>query len=761
MESSTHTDTDKTIEHGSRSEADGASADAADEAFAAEQLAVTTIYTRLDELSAQAEASLREVRATHASGTHQARSERDSFATMYADRVATYRAVEDRLVFGRLDLSGSSTPRYVGRIGVSDVAHSPLLTDWRAPAARPFYQATAAQPGDVVRRRHLATRGRRVVGVEDDLLDAESLQESDRAGLAGEGALLAALSAHRTGRMHDIVATIQSEQDEAIRADAEGILVVQGGPGTGKTAVALHRAAYLLYANRERLARSGVLLIGPSRTFLRYIERVLPALGETGVVSTTISALLPGIRATATEDDDVARLKGDLAMAEVVARGVRARQRVPERETPVRIGSVDLVIRPEDVQAARTRARRSHQVHNEARVVFVRTMLSTLTTQYEQAVGSDLTGAERAEVTEEIRSDREVRIALNLAWMPLSAKRLVADLWAKPERLAQAAPGLTQAERALLYRDRSAPWTDADIPLLDEAAELIGEDIDPQAQQRANRRSADQEAELAYARDTLAQTLAGTDAADMVSAETLAARMSESGAWLTTAERAAADRTWTYGHVVVDEAQELSPMAWRALVRRCPRHSFTVVGDVGQTSSAAGTVSWSRVFDRIGAWRLAELTINYRTPRAVMDAAGAVLEAAEPARAAARAGVTSARDLEGALRLPTASLEEEIEAAAERGGTCAVIAPAEQVARLRTRLGVSPDADLTDRLLVLDPRASKGLEFDSVLAVDVARMSAGDAYVAMTRPTRSLSLLGEVPTVLRTGAHGSADHVTS
>ncbi|WP_245866734.1 HelD family protein [Serinibacter salmoneus] len=711
---------------------------------------MSAIYSRLDELTEQAESSLREVRATRASGTHQARSERDSFATMYADRLATYRAVQDRLVFGRLDLRTDSSPRYVGRIGVSDVDHSPILTDWRAPAARPFYQATAARPGDVVRRRHLATRGRSVVGVEDDLLDADALDDDARAQLAGEGALLASLNAHRTGRMHDIVATIQSEQDEAIRADAEGILVVQGGPGTGKTAVALHRAAYLLYAKRERLARSGVLLIGPSRTFLRYIERVLPALGETGVVSTTMSALLPGIRATALEDDAVAQVKGRLEMADVVARAVRARQRVPQTETTVRIGSVDLVIRPEDILSARTRARRSHQVHNEARVVFVRTMLSTLTTQYERAVGSELTAPERAEVSEEIRADREVRIALNLAWMPLSAKRLIADLWARPDRLAQAAPGMSQADRDLLYRERSAPWTEADVPLLDEAAELIGEDIDPQAQQRADRQAADRAAELAYARDTLSQTLAGSDASAMVSAETLAERMGEEGAWMTTAERAAADRSWTYGHVVVDEAQELSPMAWRALVRRCPSHSFTVVGDTGQTSSAAGASTWGEVFDRIGTWRLAELTINYRTPRSVMDAAGVVLEAMAPRRAAARAAVTSARDVAGALRITAGTLEEEIAAAATRGGTCAVIAPSDQLQALRARLAVPAHADLTDALLVLDPRGSKGLEFDSVVAIDVATMSPGDAYVTMTRPTRSLSLLGAVPEALRT-----------
>src|SRR5690606_38214935 len=241
-------------------------------------------------------------------------------------------AVEDRLVFGRLDLADGAT-RYVGRIGLTDAEHRSMLTDWRAPAAESFYRATALHPGDVRRRRHLVTRGRSVTGLEDEVLDLDT--EVDADALSGEGALLAAMAQGRTGRMTDIVATIQAEQDRIIRSDLTGALVVQGGPGTGKTAVALHRAAYLLYAHRRLLERSGVLVVGPSSAFLRYIDQVLPSLGETGVVSTTIGDLLPGVRATAVDEGQVARLKGLLLWRKVVRRAVRARERVPAEEIPV------------------------------------------------------------------------------------------------------------------------------------------------------------------------------------------------------------------------------------------------------------------------------------------------------------------------------------------------------------------------------------------------------------------------------------------
>ncbi len=722
------------------------STDALGSALAQEQQYVDGVYARLDDLRADTRERLRSTqRAGGGGGTHQNRSERDAFATLYSDRLAQLDAVEDRLVFGRLDLD-DGVQRYVGRIGLSDESQVPMLTDWRAPAARPFYQATAASPEGVVLRRHLQTRARKVISVEDDLLDADALDGA--VPLAGEGALMSALMAHRTGRMGDIVATIQSEQDAVIRAAADGVLVVQGGPGTGKTAVALHRAAYLLYANREVLERAGVLLIGPSRVFLRYIEAVLPSLGETGVVSLTLADLVPGVTATGTEPDEVAAIKGRAVWAQIIARAVRAKERVlPARD--LEVGNHTVRLLPSDVREGQMRARRAHRTHNEGRVTFVRHMLSVLARQYAEALGG-VDPDERADLIEELRTSRDVRVALNLSWMPLTATGLVTELLSKPHRLAEAAgTDLTADEIALLQRPADAQLTPADVLLVDEAAELIGsEDAAERSRARAEA-AARWESDLAYAQQVLGEGLGG----GMVSAEQLAARFADSGPVMTTAERALNDRGWTYGHIVVDEAQELSEMAWRALLRRNPRRSMTVVGDVAQTSATAGSRSWSEALDGPlrGDWRLAELTVNYRTPRSVMDLATAVATAAAPDRPPSP--VQSARDEPDAVTLHrtddvAAAAEAAVERARDGGGTVAVIAPRSTRAALAERLGAG--TDLTAGTVVLDPEGAKGLEFDHVVLVEPATIAAeatgpGDLYVAMTRPTRHLDVVHTLP----------------
>ncbi|KSW29175.1 AAA family ATPase [Cellulomonas sp. B6] len=733
-----------------------------------EQRVVDGLYARLDALRAQTRRRLGSVRRAGPSGSPQNRSERDAFATLYEDRLAQLEAVEDRLAFGRLDLRAGER-RYIGRLGLTDEEQTPLLTDWRAPAAQAFYRATAAHPDGVVRRRHLVTSGRQVTGLEDDVLDVDALDEAGvdpgtLAGVSGEGALLAALGAARTGRMGDIVATIQAEQDAIIRSELAGALVVQGGPGTGKTAVALHRAAFLLYAHRRLLERSGVLLVGPSRTFLRYIDQVLPSLGETGVVTATLAELYPGVEARGTEPDAVAEIKGRALMARVVERAVRQRQRVPERPTSVRIDGRTVVVRPQDVAGAIARARRQHRPHNVARVTFVRDMLARLADQYVKQLAWDVPPEDRAEIVEDLRTTREIRIALNLAWMPLTPQGLLTDLWTKPQRLAAAAPGLSDDERRLLARPADAPWTPADVPLLDEAAELLGED-DQAARAQARADAERRTQELEYAR----QVLRSTGAGDLVSAEALADRFASSGPSLTTAERAAADRSWTYGHVVVDEAQELSAMAWRALLRRVPTRSLTIVGDVAQTSSAGGTHDWEAMLGPLlrGSWRLAELTVNYRTPATVAEAAR---------RVALAAGLpvspqTSARDVPDALRVvradparlaaEAARTARDLAAAVGQSsgaGRVALVAADSRVAEVRRALGGTADdptpgtapghraalPDLDATLVVLTPGQAKGLEFDVVVLVEPAEVleaSAGDLYVAMTRPTHALHVL--------------------
>ena len=731
-----------------------------------EQKTVDELYDRLDALRAQNRERLREVRREGPSGSPQNRSERDAFATLYEDRIAQLEAVEDRLAFGRLDLIDGER-RYIGRIGLTDIDHSSLLTDWRAPAAQAFYRATAARPDGVVRRRHLVTLRRSVTGIEDEVLDLDALGlaaaadggAGELSGLTGEGALLAALAAGRTGRMGDIVATIQAEQDAIIRADLGGALVVQGGPGTGKTAVALHRAAYLLYSHRRLLERSGVLLIGPSRVFLRYIDQVLPSLGVTGVVTTTIAELFPKLDASGIEDEAVAEVKGRAILAQVIANAVRQRQRVPAAAEVFQIDGYTITVTPRDIAESIARARRNHRPHNLARVTFVREMLSRLAEQYVLQLGYSLPADERGDVLEELRSNRGIRIALNLAWMPLTPQKLVEDLYTKPARLAAAGSGLNARDRALLARAPGAPWTAADVPLLDEAAELLGED-DQVARAQARTDATNRTAELEYAR----QVLQSSGNEGLVSAELLADRFASTGPRLTTAERAAADRSWTYAHVVVDEAQELSAMAWRMLLRRVPTRSMTIVGDVAQTTARAGAQSWARMLDPLlrGGWRLAELTVNYRTPAVVADAAQRVARAANlPV-----SDLTSARDVDDALVVERLSDPGELAAATARhvaialatlddgaeGGRMAIIAPADRLvaidaalrdAGLADALG-SGTATLDARLSLLVPREAKGLEFDVVVLVEPAEVGAAgadDLYVAMTRPTRQLRVV--------------------
>lgn len=741
-----------------------------DKQLRAEQDVVDGLYRRLDELRRQTRDRLAHVRRAGPSGSPQNRSERDAFATLYEDRLARLEAVEDRLAFGRLDLTDGER-RYIGRIGLNDEEHAPLLTDWRAPAAQAFYRATAAHPDDVVLRRHLVTRGRSVTGLEDELLDLSAIAEGeDLPGgehLSGEGALLAALAARRTGRMGDIVATIQAEQDAVIRSGLQGALVVQGGPGTGKTAVALHRAAYLLYNHRRVLERSGVLLVGPSRTFLRYIDQVLPSLGETGVVSTTVAELFPGVVASGVEDDAVAEIKGRAVWRQVIDRAVRQRQRVPAEPVSVTIDGRTVVVRPNDVRSAIHHARRGHRPHNQARVTFVRDMLGRLAEQYVSQLAFSVAPEDRAEIVEELRTTREIRIALNLAWMPLTPQGLVSGLFAKPQRLADAAAGVfSRAERRRLERPVDAPWTPADVPLLDEAAELLGED-DQAAKAQARRDAEQRTQELDYARQVLQQS-----GNALVSADVLADRFAGSGPVLTTAERAAADRAWAYGHVVVDEAQELSAMAWRMIMRRVPTRSLTVVGDVAQTSTAAGTTDWAERFDAIlaGQWRQETLTVNYRTPATVTTAAESVGRAAglpltttEAARDVPDALIVESFGRDDLAGAATRWAVRQAEAVRDSSGAgrVAVIGAAAMVAPVRQALvdaghgellgsgSRTLAADLDAPVTVMTAEQSKGLEFDAVVLIEPAEVLAdggpGDLYVAMTRPTTALRVVHSAP----------------
>lgn len=738
-----------------------------------EQQAVSRAYDRLDALRAQVRARLDTVRAAGSHGSPTQRTERDSFATMYEDRLTQLRAVEDRLVFGRLD-NAKGEHRYIGRLGLSDERHEPILTDWRAEAARPFYEATPSSHGDIVMRRHITLNFREVVGVEDEVLDVHSDQvgQASSAGtLTGEGALLASLNAKRTGKMTDIVATIQAEQDRIIRADLNQAVVVQGGPGTGKTAVALHRAAYLLYTHRRALERSGVLVIGPSSTFLHYIDQVLPSLGETGVVSRTIADLIPGVIATGHDDPRAAKLKGERRMAKAIANAVAARERIPSELPTIRINGFTCPMLRVDLEQAITDAKRTRQPHNKARESFVYSMLIAMRNRYVEQLDYTPEQAELNDVMQQLRMNDALRKTLNLAWLPMTGTWLVDQLFAKPDQLRRFAPWLEERDIRTLTRPKGSPFTISDVPLLDEAMELLGPD--PKAVARQKALDAKRAEEEQFAQDTLAQAGIGSG---IITSQMLVDNINGMDAELT-AQRAGADREWTYGHVVVDEAQELTAMDWRMLIRRCPSRSFTIVGDVAQTSALGGTRSWRRMMDPLFGphnWSLNELTINYRNPKEVSQLA-CDFASAEGLYISTVNAVRGVADSVRRLTLTDESLLADAVAhqaidlvrahvGADGTGRVAIIAPDALLASLRARVyaelrqtlapkefeRLSSQSSWDEQVTICSTRTVKGLEYDAVMVVQPGRIeedapsrivAASDLYVAMTRPTQRLLIV--------------------
>ncbi|MGD9527174.1 UvrD-helicase domain-containing protein [Pseudonocardia sp.] len=744
--------------------------------LAAERSRETARIRRLHALLATelaaATARARGALAAPTAGQFSGRWERDVSVHRWSERANALAAARSGLCFGRLDhaaddAGGSTT--YVGRIGLTDPASSEsTLTDWRAPAARPFYCATLATPLGVTRRRHFEIAGtapdERVAAFHDDVLDRDT-----DSGSAADPALLAALRAPRGSTMRDIVATIQAEQDAIIRLPLSGATVIEGGPGTGKTAVALHRVAYLLYTHRERLARSGVLVVGPSAGFIRYVGGVLPALGESAVVFTTPGRLAHGVVATAVDPDDVASTKGDLAMLEVLRRAVADRQELPGSPIVIELDDVTVEIDRATAADARSRARAAGLAHNTARATFRDALGSLLVTQGLERLGRDLedppelagilrelgdlpeiepmgaaeVSAElRRDLRDELRANLDFHAAVERLWPVLTPQRCLTELYASPQRLASAGAGPG------LHRPTGGAWTVADAPLLDELAELLGP---PPGTPGREPGAAD---ERAYAAEVLAiledgeRQVAGEDPdelrpTDFVTADVLAARQ-VSGHLASVAERAAADREWRYGHLVVDEAQELSAMDWHVLLRRCPSRSVTAVGDLAQRSAAAGAREWADVLGpQLGdRWTYRTLTVNYRTPAEIMAPAAALLAEFAPDRQAPDSVRTTGEDpwertvpvaqIAAGLR---AAVEAELAEQAHRGrGTLAVIAA--DPGDLAGLAGLPAQRHT--------PVSAKGLEFDAVVIVDPERIRAhnpADLYVSMTRATQRLGLL--------------------
>jgi DNA helicase IV len=516
--------------------------------------------------------------------------------------------------------------------------HEPRLTDWRAAMARPFYCATAANPEGVTLRRHFRTRGRTVVDFHDELFDSESATGE----WAADTALLAALNAPRVGTMRDIVGTIQAEQDEIIRLDHAGVVVIEGGPGTGKTAVALHRVAYLLYTQRERLSRRGVLIIGPNPGFMRYIGDVLPSLGETDIVFATPGELLPGMRLTAEDPPETQRVKGSSTMVDVLAAAVADRQETPETPIEIELDDVTVPLDDEIASRARERARATGLLHNDARAVFRQSLIVALAERAVDLIGAgwlepndtEVRAELAADVRYELSANPQLRDAVDLLWPNLTPQRLLADLLTSRVRIDTAGAALDEGSRAALFRTTGDAWTVSDVPLLDEAVEFLG-------QHRSGQRHAEWERyeRVHYAEGVL--NILDTDedpdgemlrAVDLIDPEELSDRHVERD-HRPLAERAAADRDWTYGHVILDEAQELSEMDCRVIMRRRPSRSITVVGDLAQRRSPAGAHSWGAMLDPYVAdrWQYRALTLNYRTPAEIMEVAATVLAEVDPA----------------------------------------------------------------------------------------------------------------------------------
>lgn len=776
--------------------------------LAAEQAYVDRAFSFLDRARERDQEYLRQVMLID-DPDPQARVEREVEYHRLQANLDRYRSAEIGLVFGRIDIDDTDPDnplaeegpgatvdkRYIGRIGLSDENddYRTVIMDWRADGARPFYLATTAHPEGVSLRRHLRTHGRKVRSIDDEWLsgeEADSAHETEvEAGVGGESVLREVMNQARTGHMRGIVETIQREQDLIIRDSTRGTLVVQGGPGTGKTAVALHRVAWLLYTYRNQLAKTGVLIIGPNTTFLDYISRVLPSLGETGVVLTTIADLYPGVRGSNALIDGhnpeplvAQEVKGSIEMLTILREAVRAYQELPAEPLEVRNDNITLTITPDMVKAARTRARRTRKPHNLARPIFRDHVVELLAAQMAEVIGADPLGGENllsvtdiADLRDEIDESGAVADILDELWPALTPERVLSELLSSREAIDYAATDYDELTREALYRPEGTDWMPSDAPLLDELAELLDPVGDAEADEE------DWQARVEEAQGTL-DTLSSSasqdlddgfeaeilSAYDVIDAEALAERHRERDL-RSTAERAAADRLWAYGHVIVDEAQELSAMAWRMLRRRSPNGWMTLVGDVAQTGSPAGAATWDDVLEPIigSRWHLHELTVNYRTPAEVMEVAASVLaeidpelEAPQSIRATGRKPV-QARTVTEALA--------HVEQVAQPDRLVAVIAPAELLeatrAEVRDFLGGGADGDgdpdgaggasaaddapatrpskLTN-CAVYDITTSKGLEFDEVIVVApdqiVAQSPQGlqDLYVALTRATQGL-----------------------
>jgi DNA helicase IV len=697
--------------------------------LAAEQAHIDRAYDSLDRTRIEA-TRLRSMVEVGKGGTEQARWEREMIEGNIAQRLASLQLGDASLVFGRIDRTQSEggDTFYIGRLAVADVDREPLVVDWRAPVAEPFYRATGRSPMGLVRRRHFSTRGRQLLAIEDELfgesagvLGGELSIVDEGREIRGRSTLINALEEVRTGRLSDIVATIQGEQDEIIRSELPGVLVVQGGPGTGKTVVALHRAAYLLYTHRFPLEGQGLLVVGPNRLFLGYIEQVLPSLGEAGVELAVLADLLDGAGTLDIQGRDLpdpGRIKGDLRMAKVLAKAVRDRQRPLRHTMRVGFGVQTLSLTPGQSKAIVADAKRRFRLHNAGRRHIEASVYATL-------ADSARVPVEAHDVRDRLRHAPEVIEALERMWPLLTPADLLHDLYGSHALIDLAGERLlSEAERAALYRKRSGSvaeitWTMDDVPLLDEARSLLG------------------------SKPRRARNGQATD-----------------------------DDVRTYGHIVVDEAQDLSPMQLRMLTRRSLNGSMTVVGDIAQSTGAWAHADWNELLEHLPDRRpprRSELTLGYRLPGPNMVLAAKVLALAAP-DLKPPSSVRQNGDEPRFVQAPPGGIAEAaLEAAMiERDtvdpGSVAVIVPDSLLGPVGAafeeaglEFGRAARNGLNSQITLVPVSLVKGLELDASVVVEPAAIleeevqGARALYVALTRATKRLVLVHErpLPEVLR------------
>jgi DNA helicase IV len=709
-----------------------------------EQEFVDRVYVQLEESARAAQELAKEGRARGALGHEGGLVERDAMVFQAARRIAQLDAAHEGLVFGRLDMHPEldPEPRYIGRIGLRDENRDSLLIDWRAPAAAVFYQATAAEPQRVVRRRVLRADGRTVVGVEDELLD--DAVETDLP-IVGEGALMAQLSRARDRTMHSIVATIQAEQDKAIRAPAKGVVAISGGPGVGKTVVALHRAAYLLYSDRRKYESGGVLIVGPSGVFMNYIARVLPSLGETAVALRSLGEVVDGVRATRHDDPAVAQVKGSARMAEVLRR--TARQQVPGSPGEFRIFYRDDVLTLERGKLGQLRrqlmggGRRNQQIR--------RVPQALLDALWRQVRGER--GRERGkEAFEDELLDNPAFLDFVHAWWPPLDAPTVLSWLRDPELLGRVSDGILSGdEQALLIKSwaSAADLSIADIPLLDELRYAIGDVPEVPADER------DVDPEL------------GINVQELMTA---ADREFATGpGWRPPTYRIDDD---PYAHVLIDEAQDLTPMQWRMVGRRGRTASWTIVGDPAQSSwpiPAEADAARAEALEGKPVHAF-HLSTNYRNSSEIYAYAAAYAERvgldADLPTAVRSTGVDPV-ELIDVPELEASVRAEVVRLAGEVGGTVGVVVPVARRGEVNGWLASWPevadqapgavaaarDADSVpsgeDRIVVLTGLDTKGLEFDAIVVVrpqeieDESPTGRATLYVVYTRATQRMVTL--------------------